>query len=489
MRLNELSSLSTEAAIPRAVLPPYGGHLHTLSYPMCLTTMGEEETSSDQTQSSVFVRNLSFDTTKESLQTFMRQFGWVNSCLICVDKATGHPKGSAFVYFKKPESMEKCLACNDGSLFLDGRRIFIDRVIPKQNLDEQLKAKKEKKRDKRNLYLAREGFIHAESEAANGVSEMDLKKRLTLEMKKRKLLQCLTNYVSTTRLCIHNLPETIDDGKLKKLMLTAASDSSAKIIECRVMKNRLANGKFSKSKGFAFVEFTEHQHALKALRSLNNNPTIFTPQKRPIVEFAIEDKVALNKRKRRMEKSLAKKQESNTSNKKSKKVKKKDKTGNKEVNENKNEREEEEEGAPPASEKDGDEKKMKKKRKKKKSKGQSEDKQLKEKKKSSDLVGTIDASASNFTGIQAEPMKKKQAIKVPKVNRKIVESIKAVEAKSKQEKFVKKLEKLRTEQMERRKVKIARRREARAAKKCKTESLPEFDDYEVSFLKSTNAHV
>lgn len=30
----------------------------------------------------------------------------------------------------------------------------------------------------------------------------------------------------------------------------------------------------SKSRGTAFVEFTEHQHALVALRVLNNNPGI-----------------------------------------------------------------------------------------------------------------------------------------------------------------------------------------------------------------------
>ena len=449
-----------------------------------LDTMMKTESSSNESGSCVFVRNLSFDTTKESLREFMRQFGWVNSCLICVDKATGHPRGSAFVYFKKAESMEKCLACEIGSLFLDGRRIFIDRVIPKQNLEEQLKAKKEKKRDKRNLYLAREGFIHAESEAANGVSEMDLKKRLALEMKKRKLLQCLTNYVSSTRLCIHNLPETIDDLKLKKLMLNAASYSSAKIIECRVMKNRLASGKFSKSKGFGFVEFTEHQHALTALRALNNNPAIFTAQKRPIVEFAIEDKVALNKRKRRIEKSLAAKEE-----KSAKKNAKKEKTGNKEVKvEEKNEQKDGEEEN--EAEETGDAKKKKKKIKKKsKMNGKQAMKEKDSEKASNELVSTSNLAPSDFAGIQAEPMKKKQAIKVPKVNRKIVESIKAVEAKSKQDKFVKKVEKLRNQQLERRKIKIARRREAKAARKCKSEALPEFDDYEVSFLKSTNSDV
>ncbi|ONH91129.1 hypothetical protein PRUPE_8G095100 [Prunus persica] len=47
------------------------------------------------------------------------------------------------------------------------------------------------------------------------------------------------------------------------------------------------------SRGAAFVEFTEHQHALVALRVLNNNPGD-GPKHRPIVEFAPENVKKLN---------------------------------------------------------------------------------------------------------------------------------------------------------------------------------------------------
>lgn len=43
------------------------------------------------------------------------------------------------------------------------------------------------------------------------------------------------------------------------------------------------------SRGVAFVEFGEHQHALVALRVLNNNPETFGPEHRPIVEFALDN--------------------------------------------------------------------------------------------------------------------------------------------------------------------------------------------------------
>lgn len=37
------------------------------------------------------------------------------------------------------------------------------------------------------------------------------------------------------------------------------------------------------SLGYAFAEFQEHEHALAALRHINNNPEIFGPQKVSLV--------------------------------------------------------------------------------------------------------------------------------------------------------------------------------------------------------------
>jgi len=41
--------------------------------------------------------------------------------------------------------------------------------------------------------------------------------------------------------------------------------------------------------GYGFIQFQKHESALKALRSVNNNPNIFGPNKRPIVDFSIEN--------------------------------------------------------------------------------------------------------------------------------------------------------------------------------------------------------
>merc|ERR1719490_577975 len=67
-----------------------------------------------------------------------------------------------------------------------------------------------------------------------------------------------------------------------------------------------SGGKKAPSKEYAFVSFEKHLDALAALRNVNNNPTMFTKDRRPIVEFAIENRQALLARQKRLEKSREK---------------------------------------------------------------------------------------------------------------------------------------------------------------------------------------
>ena len=65
----------------------------------------------------LFIRNISFDTSEESLYDLFEQFGEVDYCKMVEDKRTGHSRGMAFVKFKTVEGAEKCLveADKDGS--------------------------------------------------------------------------------------------------------------------------------------------------------------------------------------------------------------------------------------------------------------------------------------------------------------------------------------------------------------------------------------
>merc|ERR1712039_408181 len=54
-----------------------------------------------------------------------------------------------------------------------------------------------------------------------------------------------------------------------------------------------------RSRGFGFIALKDHHAAMKTLEYLNDNPKVFGGTRRPIVEFAIEDK-----RKLRMQEEL-----------------------------------------------------------------------------------------------------------------------------------------------------------------------------------------
>jgi nucleolar protein 4 len=79
------------------------------------------------------------------------------------------------------------------------------------------------------------------------------------------------------------------------------------------------------SKGYAFVTYNKHEHAIAALRAVNNNPEVFTAKQvtftmvsrlhfiteififqRPIVSFSVENKALLNARQKRLEMSQVK---------------------------------------------------------------------------------------------------------------------------------------------------------------------------------------
>uniref|UniRef100_S4RDD2 RRM domain-containing protein n=1 Tax=Petromyzon marinus TaxID=7757 RepID=S4RDD2_PETMA len=194
-----------------------------------------------------------------------------------------------------------------GGLALDGRRLVVCLAVSRDEARTLADKRDAKPTDRRNLYLAREGLIRAGTAAAEGLGSADLAKRERFEQLKRQKLRRVTVFVSRTRLCVHNIPKSADDKKLRSIFLCAGGPG-ARITECRIMRDmQVVNSRgLGQSKGFGFVEFVEHEHALTALRSTNNNPAIFGPAKRLIVEFSLEDRVKLNAKEARLLKSRQK---------------------------------------------------------------------------------------------------------------------------------------------------------------------------------------
>ncbi|NXK42797.1 RBM28 protein, partial [Piprites chloris] len=258
-------------------------------------------------------RNLSFDTEEEALEEALQRFGGVTYVRLVLHPHTGTPKGSAFAQFETPEGAQKCLEAaqegpEGGGLRLDGRVLRVDPALSRDQA-QQLRGESGGARPRtgtRNLYLAREGAIRPGSQAAEGVSDSDMAKRARFEELKRRRLQDPNVGVSRTRLCLHNLPKALDTPRLRALLRGALRHNRGApphIKECRVMRELRGQGQ---SLGFAFVEFGAHEEALGALRRLNNNPELFGPHKRPIVEFALEDRRKLRLREQRIQRGLLK---------------------------------------------------------------------------------------------------------------------------------------------------------------------------------------
>ncbi|XP_054940681.1 RNA-binding protein 28 [Physeter macrocephalus] len=262
----------------------------------------------------VFIRNLSFDSEEEDLGELLQQFGDLKYVRIVLHPDTEHSKGCAFAQFMTQEAAQKCLEAassetESGGLKLDGRQLKVDLAVTRDEAAKLRTKKVKKPTGTRNLYLAREGLIRAGTKAAEGVSAADMAKRERFELLKHQKLKDQNIFVSRTRLCLHNLPKAVDDKQLRRLLLNAArGEKGARVKECRVMRGlKGAHGKINgQSLGYAFAEFQEHEHALAALRHINNNPEIFGPQKRPIVEFSLEDRRKLKIKEMRIQRSLQK---------------------------------------------------------------------------------------------------------------------------------------------------------------------------------------
>jgi cold-inducible RNA-binding protein len=75
--------------------------------------------------SKVFVGNLSFDTTRDQLLTHLAEAGEILDVFIPTDRATGKPRGFAFVEFSSSDEAQAAISKFDGS-DLGGRNLRIN---------------------------------------------------------------------------------------------------------------------------------------------------------------------------------------------------------------------------------------------------------------------------------------------------------------------------------------------------------------------------
>ncbi|RUS22492.1 hypothetical protein BC937DRAFT_88752 [Endogone sp. FLAS-F59071] len=159
--------------------------------------------------------------------------------------------------------------------------------------------------------------IFPDTPAAATLTPAELQKRQMSYAARKKLLASNPSlFISKTRLSIRNLPVKITDADLKKLGVEAVAKFKASVkaaqrtdltpeekaegwsFKPHVKQAKIVRAKDRvdaatqqlRSKGYGFLEFRTHAHALAALRYLNNNPEVFDDTKRLTVEFSVENK-------------------------------------------------------------------------------------------------------------------------------------------------------------------------------------------------------
>ncbi|EDO14387.1 hypothetical protein Kpol_193p1, partial [Vanderwaltozyma polyspora DSM 70294] len=191
---------------------------------------------------SIFVRNVPYDATEESLAEHFSKFGPVKYALPVVDKETGLAKGTAFVAFKDEKTYTFCVnnapAAGATSLLIDddvlpeyvyeGRVLSVSPTLQREEANKMAEhnASKRKEvfgkapgeRDKRNLYLLNEGKVVEGSKLASLLSTKDMEIReKSYNLRVEQLKKNPSLHLSMTRLAIRNLPRAMNDKSLKAL--------------------------------------------------------------------------------------------------------------------------------------------------------------------------------------------------------------------------------------------------------------------------------
>ncbi|KAK9235647.1 hypothetical protein V1525DRAFT_409335 [Lipomyces kononenkoae] len=291
-------------------------------------TVNSKDRNTDMT---VFIRNLSYATTSESLtEHFTTNFGSVRYALPVIDKETNMPKGTGFVCFKDQEAFAACLAnapkqVSDASILIaddvDRRYVLDDRILSITAAVDRARAEKlaedgaqkrldltgkssTRNKDRRHLFLLNEGRIAPDSPLAQAMSKADMDiRQQSLAARRQQLRSNPSLHLSLTRLAVRNIPRSMTAAQLKLLARRAIVafaeevqagtrqslnkeelERSHSFDEDRGIKSRkkkhgvvkqvkiIYEDKDSgsgRSRGYGFIEYSSHRLALMGLRWLN----------------------------------------------------------------------------------------------------------------------------------------------------------------------------------------------------------------------------
>lgn len=306
----------------------------------------------------VFVRNIPYDATSESLAQHFEKFGPVKYALPVMDKELNQPKGTAFVAFKTQDAYNDCLqnAPSSGTTSLliaddaDPRYVFAGRVLSVTKAVEretagklaEVGAKKRlealgkapSRKDKRNTYLLNEGRVTEKSTLAKGMSAAELEVReKSYNLRKSQLQKNPALHVSVVRLAVRNIPRAMTPKGLKQLARKAVVEFATQVKkgerqplnkeelerslffedlagrnkskhgvvrQAKIITEVKESGGLGRSRGYGFLEFRNHKCALMALRWLNGHAVTKQEISVGLDEDALKDSKADLDAKRRL---------------------------------------------------------------------------------------------------------------------------------------------------------------------------------------------
>ncbi|KAL2128576.1 hypothetical protein VTI74DRAFT_9001 [Chaetomium olivicolor] len=189
----------------------------------------------------LFIRNLPYTTTDETLKAHFSRFGPVRYARVVMDHTLDRPAGTGFVCFFNLDDCKTCLkgaprhrpiatlakhsvlqdetADPEGKYTLEGRILQVAQAVSKDEAtrlgDE---SKKGKEKDKRRLFLLSEGAIPKNSPLYNKLTPTEIKMREASAKQRKKLIESNPSlHLSLTRLAIRNIPHNLGSKDLKAL--------------------------------------------------------------------------------------------------------------------------------------------------------------------------------------------------------------------------------------------------------------------------------
>ena len=239
---------------------------------------------SQNNSSTLFIRNLPFTATDDTLKGHFENFGAVRYARIVLDHATERSKGTGFVCFFNQEDADACLQKGPKAEHLPGKAVlrnkskaassFKHSLLEDTNIDHaglfnfegrvlqvtravdrteairltiagnSLRDVQEK--DKRRLYLLSEGTIPSNSPLYEKLAPSEIKLREDSAKQRQTLVRNNpTLHLSLTRLSVRNLPRSITSKDLKALAREAAVGFASDVkcgIRQQISKEELSRG-------------------------------------------------------------------------------------------------------------------------------------------------------------------------------------------------------------------------------------------------------